>query len=164
MIIFAYHHGRYVFIYLTDVNGITGGFESYLPMDTEHPRLERHSPAQDATVAGSFTASGTAPDDHGVAKAELWVNGKHLGAGFVKNVATGRTNGTVKVSVKAADASGIARVELLVNGKVVAKDTKAGYVLSVNTKKQKKAMKVQVRAYDKLGNVTHTSSRTWYRG
>jgi hypothetical protein len=50
-----------------------------------------------------------------------------------------------------------------VNGKVVSKDVKAGYVLSVNTAKRKKTMKVQVRAYDKLGNVTYTTIRTWYR-
>ena len=74
-----------------------------------------------------------------------------------------KVKGTVKVSVKASDASGVARVELIVNGKVVAKDVKAGYVLSVDTKKQKKTMKVRVRAYDKLGNVTYTSIRTWYR-
>ncbi|GAA4595396.1 hypothetical protein BJY16_001658 [Actinoplanes octamycinicus] len=74
-----------------------------------------------------------------------------------------KVKGTVKVSVSASDASGIARVELLVNGKVVATDTKAGYVLSVNAKKQKKTIKVQVRAYDKLGNVKYTTTRTWYR-
>ena len=74
-----------------------------------------------------------------------------------------KVKGTVKVYVKAADASGIARVELIINGKVVARDATAGYVLSTNSTKQKKTMKVQVRAYDKLGNVTYTSVRTWYR-
>ncbi len=74
-----------------------------------------------------------------------------------------KVKGTVKVYAKASDASGVARVELLVNGKVVAKDATAGYLLKVNTKKQKKTMKVQVRAYDKLGNVKYTSTRTWYR-
>jgi hypothetical protein len=74
-----------------------------------------------------------------------------------------KVKGTVKVYVKAADAAGIARVELLVNGKVVARDYTAGYLLSVNASKQKKTMKVQVRAYDKLGNVKYTSTRTWYR-
>ncbi|MBG0560501.1 Ig-like domain-containing protein [Actinoplanes aureus] len=74
-----------------------------------------------------------------------------------------KVKGTVKVYVKAADAAGVARVELVVNGKVVSKDVKAGYVLSVNTAKRKKRMKVQVRAYDKLGNVTYTTIRTWYR-
>jgi hypothetical protein len=74
-----------------------------------------------------------------------------------------RVKGTVKVSVKAADASGVARVELLVNGKVVARDYKAGYLLSLNAGKQKRTMKIQVRAYDKLGNVKYTSTRIWYR-
>jgi hypothetical protein len=67
------------------------------------------------------------------------------------------------VGVKATDASGIARVELLINGKVVATDTKAGYVLAFKTKAPKKTMKVQVRAYDKLGNVKYTTTRTWKR-
>ncbi|WP_246606424.1 S8 family serine peptidase [Paractinoplanes toevensis] len=74
-----------------------------------------------------------------------------------------RVSGTVKVSVKATDASGIARVELLINGKVVATDTKAGYVLAFRIKAPKKTMKVQVRAYDKLGNVKYTTTRTWKR-
>ncbi|MEV6342139.1 S8 family serine peptidase [Actinoplanes sp. NPDC051851] len=74
-----------------------------------------------------------------------------------------KVKGTVKVKVKASDASGIAKVQLLVNGKVVATDTTSAYVLSVNTKKQKKTMKVQVRAYDKLGNVKYTTTRTWKR-
>ncbi|MBB2944871.1 hypothetical protein FB565_004604 [Actinoplanes lutulentus] len=74
-----------------------------------------------------------------------------------------KVKGTVKVYVKATDSSGIARVELIINGKVVAKDVKSGYFLSVNTKNQKKTMKVRVRAYDKLGNVTYTTTRTWRR-
>ncbi|RZU48789.1 hypothetical protein EV385_0513 [Krasilnikovia cinnamomea] len=60
--------------------------------------------------------------------------------------------GTVTVYAKASDPSGVARLELLVNGKVVAKDTTSVYALRVNTTTQKKTMKVQVRAYDKLGN------------
>lgn len=125
-------------------------------------------------------------------------DGKYLGAGYSKKVATGKSSGTgklvwkltdklgnprsytriviadnrapslsitkapgnkakvkgtVKVTVKASDASGIARVELLVNGKVAATDKTAGYVLRVNTTRLK-TMKVRVRAYDKLGNVT----------
>jgi hypothetical protein len=147
-------------------------------------------------------------DVAGLAKAELWVDGKYAGSGTSRKVSTGKKSGnvklvwkltdkvgnsrtytrtviadnkapsvsitkapknkakvkgTVKVYVKAADTSGVARVELIVNGKVVATDKTSGYVLSVNTKKQKKTMKVRVRAYDKLGNVTYTSTRTWYR-
>ncbi|MET3428138.1 hypothetical protein BJ973_007350 [Actinoplanes tereljensis] len=74
-----------------------------------------------------------------------------------------RVSGTVKVSVNATDTSGIARVELLINGKVVATDTRAAYVLTFKAKTQKKTMKIQVRAYDKLGNVKYTTTRTWKR-
>ncbi|GIE80991.1 hypothetical protein Aph02nite_69410 [Actinoplanes philippinensis] len=74
-----------------------------------------------------------------------------------------KIKGTTRVYVKASDPSGVARVELLVNGKVVARDSTAGYVLAFNATKLKKTMKVQVRAYDKLGNVKYTSTRTWYR-
>ncbi|GID95545.1 Ig-like domain-containing protein [Amorphoplanes digitatis] len=72
-----------------------------------------------------------------------------------------KVKGTVKVAVQA---SGIARVELLTNGKVIAKDTTSAYLLSVNPTKQPKTMKVRIRAYDKLGNVAYTGTRTWYRG
>ncbi|MDI6098477.1 S8 family serine peptidase [Actinoplanes sp. NEAU-A12] len=74
-----------------------------------------------------------------------------------------RVKGTVKVHVKAADKSGISKVQLLVNGKVVATDTKAGYVLSYKVSRQKKTMKVRIRAYDKAGNVRYTTIRTYYR-
>jgi hypothetical protein len=74
-----------------------------------------------------------------------------------------RVSGTVRVYASASDPSGVAKVQLLINGKVVATDTKAGYVLSVNTKKVTRTMKVQVRAYDRLGNLRYTSTRVWYR-
>jgi hypothetical protein len=74
-----------------------------------------------------------------------------------------KVKGTVTVYASASDSSGVAKVQLLVNGKVVATDTKAGYTLRVNTKKTARTMKVQVRAYDKLGNVRSTSTRVWYR-
>ena len=74
-----------------------------------------------------------------------------------------KVKGTVKVTASADDKYGVARVELLINGKVVAKDTKAAYKFSVNTKKYGKKLKVQVRAYDKAGNVTTSAVRTWHR-
>ncbi|MFI1992531.1 S8 family serine peptidase [Actinoplanes sp. NPDC020271] len=74
-----------------------------------------------------------------------------------------KVKGTVKISVKASDAAGVARVQVLVNGKVVATDTRSAYLLSVNTAKQAKTMKIQIRAYDRLGNLRYTSARTWYR-
>jgi hypothetical protein len=60
---------------------------------------------------------------------------------------------------QATDDHGVERIELLVNGK----DTTSGYVLGLNTSKRKKTMKVQVRAYDRVGNVKYTCTRTWYR-
>ncbi|WP_229075923.1 S8 family serine peptidase [Actinoplanes sp. DH11] len=183
-------------------------------VDTAPPAGGTISPASGTKVRGTFTSTLTGVTDlGGVAKAELWANGKYVGADktapYALPVKTGtysgavkltwkvtdrfglartlpirtvtadnkapsvsitkapknkaKVKGTVRVYAKASDTSGIARVELIINGKVVAKDTTAGYVLSVNTKKQKKTMKVQVRAYDKLGHVKYTSSRTWHR-
>jgi Big-like domain-containing protein len=71
-----------------------------------------------------------------------------------------KVKGTAKVYVSASDWSGIARVQLLVNGTVVATDSAAPYVFSV---KVTKTMKIQVRAYDRVGNVRYTTARTWYR-
>lgn len=74
-----------------------------------------------------------------------------------------KVRGTVKIAASARDRNGIARVELLVNGKVTAKDVKAGYAFSLNTKKYGKKIKIRLRAYDKAGNTTMTATRTWRR-
>jgi subtilisin family serine protease len=74
-----------------------------------------------------------------------------------------KVKGTVRINVKASDRSGIRKVQLLVNGKVVATDTKAGYKLSFQVAKQKKTMKVRVRAYDGAGNLKYVTTRTYYR-
>ncbi|MBB2946984.1 hypothetical protein FB565_006752 [Actinoplanes lutulentus] len=74
-----------------------------------------------------------------------------------------KVKGTVKIAVSATDRNGINRVELLINGKVVAKDAKGPYTFSVKTKKYGKKIKVQIRVYDKAGNVTKTKTRTWRR-
>ncbi|BBH66089.1 hypothetical protein ACTI_27740 [Actinoplanes sp. OR16] len=74
-----------------------------------------------------------------------------------------KVSGTVTVKVKATDKYKVAKVQLLVNGKVVATDTKAAYSLSFKVSKQKKTMKVVVRAYDKAGNVKKLATRTYYR-
>ena len=74
-----------------------------------------------------------------------------------------RVNGTVRLTVAAADPAGVSRVELIVNGTVVARDSTAAYVLSVNTAKLAKTMRVQIRAYDRLGNVRYAPGRIWYR-
>ncbi|WP_305787380.1 S8 family serine peptidase [Symbioplanes lichenis] len=180
-------------------------------IDNAAPAGGTIAPAQNVRVRGTFSSKLTGVTDlGGVAKAELWVNNKYVGAdktapysltvkgsGKValkwkvtdrfgqsrtlpirtvtadaagpsvsitkapKNKA--KVKGTVTVTVKASDPSGVARVELIVNGKVVARDYTSGYALKVNTKNRAKTLKVQVRAYDKLGNVRYTASRTWTR-
>ncbi|GID95220.1 hypothetical protein Adi01nite_46320 [Amorphoplanes digitatis] len=185
-----------------------------LPVDNAPPAGGTITPGAGAKVRGTFvSALGGVTDASGVAKAELWANGRFIGADasapYSLAVPTGaysgtlqliwrvtdgwgqsrtlpartviadnkpptvkitkapknkaKVKGTVKVYVSASDNSGIARVELIVNGKVVARDTTAAYVLTVNTKKQKKTMKVQIRVYDRLGNVTYAGARTWHR-
>ncbi|MEU4559273.1 Ig-like domain-containing protein [Actinoplanes sp. NPDC023936] len=74
-----------------------------------------------------------------------------------------KVSGTVKMTASASDKNGVAKVQLLVNGKVVATDAKAAYTFAVNTKKYGKTIKIQLRAYDRAGNVTTTATRTWYR-
>ncbi|MFC4064620.1 Ig-like domain-containing protein [Actinoplanes subglobosus] len=74
-----------------------------------------------------------------------------------------KVKGTVKVTASASDRNGVTRVQLLINGKVVATDLKAAYQFSINTRRYGKKIKIQLRAYDKAGNVTTTSARTWYR-
>ena len=74
-----------------------------------------------------------------------------------------KVKGTVKVAAAASDRNGIRRVELLVNGKVVATDTTAGYTFTVNPKRYGKRFTVRLRTYDKAGNVTVSTARTWHR-
>jgi hypothetical protein len=185
----------------------------HVVVDNDGPVATSMSPAPAARVRGTFTSglSGVT-DASGVARAELWVDGRYVGADsaapYALAVRTGTYNGNVKLTwrltdklgntrtytrtviadnagpavtitktprheakikgtasvyVKASDPSGVARVELLVDGKVVSRDVTPGYVLSFRASKQKKTMKVQVRAYDKLGNARWTTTRTWYR-
>ncbi|SDT74947.1 Ig-like domain-containing protein [Actinoplanes derwentensis] len=74
-----------------------------------------------------------------------------------------KLSGTIKITAKAADKYGVSRVQLLVNGKVVATDSKAGYAFTLNPKKYGKSFTVQIRAYDRAGNVKHTAKRTYRR-
>ena len=69
----------------------------------------------------------------------------------------------VKLAASASDRNGVVRVQLLVNGKVVATDTKAGYAFTLNPKRYGKKFSVQLRGYDKAGNVTATAKRTYRR-
>jgi hypothetical protein len=182
-------------------------------VDNDGPTTASMSPAASARVRGTFTSGlGGVTDISGVARAELWADGRYAGADttapYALAVRTGTYNGNVKLTwrltdklgntrtytrtviadnagptvtitkapknkskikgttrvyVKASDPSGVARVELLVNGKVVSRDVTPGYVLAFSASKQKRTMKVQVRAYDRLGNARWTTTRTWYR-
>jgi chitodextrinase len=71
---------------------------------------------------------------------------------------------TFKVTAKASDHNGITTVLLVINGKVVKTATTAGYTFTVNPKKYGIKFTVQVRAYDKAGNVKYSSTRTYKLG
>lgn len=73
-----------------------------------------------------------------------------------------KLTGSVTLTATAADRNGVARVQLLVNGKVVGTDTKAAYRFTLNPKKYGKKFTVQLRAYDRAGNVT-TGGKFSYR-
>ncbi|GLY05907.1 MULTISPECIES: Ig-like domain-containing protein [Actinoplanes] len=72
-----------------------------------------------------------------------------------------KVKGKVAITASASDKNGVAKVQLLVNGKAVATDTKAAYKFTLNTAKYGKTIKVQLRAYDKAGNLRKTTTRTW---
>jgi Big-like domain-containing protein len=74
-----------------------------------------------------------------------------------------KVKGTVKVYASATDRNGVSRVELLIGGRVVAKDVTAGYSFSINTRKYAKTFRVQLRAYDRAGNLTSSAIRVWKR-
>lgn len=69
----------------------------------------------------------------------------------------------VRLTASTSDRNGVARVQMLVNGKVVATDTKAAYSFTLNPKKYGKKFTVQLRAYDRAGNVKSSSKRTYRR-
>jgi Big-like domain-containing protein len=69
----------------------------------------------------------------------------------------------VTLTAKAQDTYGVAKVQLLVNGKAVATDTTAGYLFTLNPKKYGKTFTMQMRAYDRAGNVRYSAKRTYHR-
>jgi hypothetical protein len=69
----------------------------------------------------------------------------------------------VTIAAKANDRNGVAKVQLLVNGKVVSTDSKAGYSFTLNPKRYGKKFTVQLRAYDKAGNLRYSAKRTYRR-
>lgn len=69
----------------------------------------------------------------------------------------------VALTASATDRNGVARVQLLVNGKVVATDTTAAYTFTLDPRKYGKKFTVQLRAYDKAGNVRNSGKLTYRR-
>jgi hypothetical protein len=67
------------------------------------------------------------------------------------------------LKAKATDKYGVTKVQLLVNGKVVATDTTAGYQFTLNPAKYGKKFTMQMRAYDKAGNLRYSTKRTYRR-
>jgi hypothetical protein len=69
----------------------------------------------------------------------------------------------VTLTASASDRNGVAKVQMLVNGKAVATDSKAGYSFTLNPKKYGKQFTVQLRAYDKAGNIKYSAKQTYRR-
>ncbi|MFI7546451.1 S8 family serine peptidase [Actinoplanes sp. NPDC049599] len=67
------------------------------------------------------------------------------------------------VAATAADTHGVTRLELLVDGKVTQRYVGSTRRFAVQTWKHGAVMTVQVRAYDKAGNVRYAPARKWYR-
>ncbi|GAA0795721.1 S8 family serine peptidase [Spirilliplanes yamanashiensis] len=74
-----------------------------------------------------------------------------------------RVKSSVRVRVAAGDPAGVARVQLLVNGRVAGTATGAKGAFTVKTAQYGRTLKVKVRAYDRLGNVRSSATRTWRR-
>jgi subtilisin family serine protease len=71
--------------------------------------------------------------------------------------------GTAYVTARASDPNGVQRLELLVNGRPVQRYAGTLKEFAVPTAQYGKVIRVQVRAYDRAGNVRSTPVRTWYR-
>jgi thermitase len=71
--------------------------------------------------------------------------------------------GTARVGIRASDLHGISRVQVLVNGALVNGYAAAAHTFAVDTSRYGARMTVQVRAYDRVGNVRYAPARTWYR-
>ena len=131
--------------------------------------------------AGGSATSVRLPAGADGAKTITWVAVDRLGnsATATRTVIVDNTAPTVKVTkapknkakltrkvtltVAASDRNGVARVQLVVNGKVVATDAKAGYSFVLNPKKYGKKFTVQLRAYDRAGNVRTSGQLSYHR-
>jgi hypothetical protein len=74
-----------------------------------------------------------------------------------------RLRNKVTIAATATDKNVVTRVEMLIDGKVVAVDKKAAYRLSLDPKKYGKKFTLQLRAYDRAGNVVYSAKRTYRR-
>jgi hypothetical protein len=74
-----------------------------------------------------------------------------------------KLSAAVTISATAKDNLGIGRVQLLVNGKPAATTSKAGYRFTLNPAKYGKKFTVQLRAYDRAGNVAYSEKRSYRR-
>jgi hypothetical protein len=130
---------------------------------------------------GSRVDALTVPAGRDGAREITWLGVDNLGnAGFVtrtvivdntaptvayktapKNLTKLKTKTTLTAT--AGDRNGIARVQFLVNGKLMATDTRAAYTFTLDPKKYGKKFTVQIRAYDKAGNVRYSAKRTYRR-
>ncbi|MEU4155870.1 Ig-like domain-containing protein [Actinoplanes sp. NPDC026670] len=129
---------------------------------------------------GSVTSVRVAAGKDGV-KTITWVAVDRLGnsSSATRTVIVDNTAPTFKVTrapknksklskkmtftASASDRNGVAKVQLLVNGKVVATDVKAGYSFTLNPKKYGKKFTIQLRAYDKAGNVRYSGKLSYRR-
>jgi Bacterial Ig domain/Bacterial Ig-like domain len=100
----------------------------------------------------------------GVARRTVYIDNTLPSIAVTKAPATNaKLTKKVTLKAKASDAYGVAKVQLLVDGKVVATDTQAGYQFTLNPKKYGKKFTVQMRAYDRAGNVRYSAKRTYHR-
>lgn len=150
---------------LSDVSGVEYAtpVSGYTPTDFTSPYTGRFKLGKDGKLTLKWWVT------------DYWYQGKYVYQTVVVDntkpkltVTKGPKNGakvksTVKVQAAASDKNGIAKVQLLINGKVIASDSTAAYAFTINTKKYGKKFTVKLRAYDKAGNATTTTTRTWHR-
>ncbi|MCU7729973.1 Ig-like domain-containing protein [Actinoplanes sp. KI2] len=74
-----------------------------------------------------------------------------------------KLHGPVTITANAADNLGVQQVELLVDGKVAGTDTTAEYRFTLTPSRYGTTFTVQLRAYDRAGNVAYGEKRTYRR-
>jgi hypothetical protein len=147
----------------TDPSGIRQAYLLNASSVTKAPFTVTASAGKDGTRTLAWTLTDRL-GNHSTAKRAVIVDNTRPMVKITKGPGNGaKVKKIVKLTVSASDRNGMNRVELLINGKVVAKDTRAAFTFSVNPRKYGKKIKVKIRGYDKAGNVTTTSTRTWRR-